>query len=94
MLTRSCVNLRVEGPAEYTTCAGLLEASSAVWPKTALFEIADAGIPLSKLAIGKPARRELVNDGYMSAATLAGCVAEAMDWGWGACPACMVARAR
>jgi len=49
---------------------------------SALFQIADNGVPLSKLIIGKPATRADANSGFMLASTLAGCVKEARSRGW------------
>ncbi|KAJ7504342.1 glycoside hydrolase family 18 protein [Mycena galericulata] len=71
-----------QGTAEYTTCAGLLTASSTTWPGSALFQIGASGVPLSKLVIGKPAGTGYANNGFMDAATLAGCVATAKSEGW------------
>ncbi|KAJ7043634.1 glycoside hydrolase family 18 protein [Mycena alexandri] len=71
-----------QGTSEYTTCAGLLTTSSSTWPKTALFQIAASGVPLSKLVIGKPAGTGDGNSGFMDASTLATCVAQAKAQGW------------
>ncbi|KAF5374494.1 hypothetical protein D9615_009116 [Tricholomella constricta] len=71
-----------QGEGEYTTCAGLLTASSTKWPQASLFQIADSGIPLSKLVIGKPANINGANNGYMSASELAQCVQQAKNKGW------------
>ncbi|KAJ6591530.1 glycoside hydrolase family 18 protein [Mycena vulgaris] len=71
-----------QGTSEYTTCANLLTTSSTTWPKTALFQIGASGVPLSKLVIGKPATTGAANNGFMSAATLAGCLATAKGQGW------------
>jgi hypothetical protein len=43
-----------QGTTEYTTCAGLLTASSSKWPNTAVFQLAAGGLPLNKIVIGKP----------------------------------------
>lgn len=71
-----------EGTSEYTTCAGLLTASSSAWPQTALFQIAANGVPLSKLVIGKPGTTSDASNGYIDPTTLAGCVAQAKGQGW------------
>jgi len=71
-----------QGTREYTTCFGLLTSSSHVFPHSALFQIHDSGIPLSKLVIGKPATRPDASNGFMSAATLATCVQKAKSKGW------------
>lgn len=73
----------IEGTDEYTTCNGLLNQSSSTWPNTALFQIANAGITLDKLVIGKPANSGDANNGYIDPSTLAGCVQQAKNQGWG-----------
>ncbi|KAF7370558.1 Glycoside hydrolase family 18 protein [Mycena sanguinolenta] len=70
-----------QGVSEYTTCTGLLTASSSTWPESALFQIGASGVPLSKLVIGKPATGD-ANSGFMDPATLATCVAQAKNEGW------------
>ncbi|KAJ7696589.1 glycoside hydrolase [Mycena rosella] len=71
-----------QGATEYTTCANLLTTSSNTWPKTALFQIAASGVPLSKLVVGKPGTTSAADNGFMAAATLAGCLATAKSQGW------------
>ncbi|KAG6821430.1 hypothetical protein H0H93_010154 [Arthromyces matolae] len=71
-----------QGSSEYTTCNGLLTASSSTWPESALFQIAANGVSLSKLVIGKPATSSDASNGYMSTSTLASCVATAKSQGW------------
>ncbi|KAJ7890477.1 glycoside hydrolase [Mycena olivaceomarginata] len=71
-----------QGTAEYTTCANLLTTSSTTWPQTAVFQIGASGVPLSKIVIGKPAGTGDGNSGFMDAATLATCVAQAKTQGW------------
>ncbi|KAJ7733931.1 glycoside hydrolase superfamily [Mycena metata] len=73
-----------QGASEYVTCAGLLTASSSVWPESALFQIAANGVPLNKLVIGKGATGADATNGYIDPATLAGCVAQAKSQGWSA----------
>ncbi|KAI0923950.1 hypothetical protein AcW1_006753 [Taiwanofungus camphoratus] len=73
-----------QGTDEYTTCNGLLNQSSSTWPNTALFQIANAGITLDKLVIGKPANSGDANNGYIDPSTLAGCVQQAKNQGWDA----------
>lgn len=72
-----------EGTSEYTTCDGLLANSSSTWPQSALFQIIDSGVDQSKLLIGKPATTGDANNGYMNTSTLAECVSQAKDQGWG-----------
>ncbi|KAF8216500.1 glycoside hydrolase [Mycena galopus ATCC 62051] len=71
-----------QGTSEYTTCAGLLTTSSSSWPGSAVFQIGASGVPLSKIVIGKPATSGDATNGYMSASTLAGCLATAKSQGW------------
>jgi len=73
-----------QGATEYTTCAGLLTASTSAWPETALFQIAANGVSLDKLVIGKPATASDASNGYIAPATLASCVSEAAADGWNA----------
>ncbi|KAF8182479.1 glycoside hydrolase superfamily [Mycena galopus ATCC 62051] len=73
-----------QGVTEYTTCAGLLTASSSQWPESALFQIAANGVPLNKLVIGKPATAADAGSGYMDPGTLATCLAQAKAKGWSA----------
>jgi chitinase len=73
-----------QGTTEYTTCSGLLTASSSAWPNTALFQIAAAGVSLDKLVIGKPATTADANNGYMNTTLLAQCVDSAYQQGWDA----------
>ncbi|KAF8435382.1 glycoside hydrolase family 18 protein [Boletus edulis BED1] len=73
-----------QGATEYTTCSGLLKASSSIWPETALFQIAANGVSLNKLVIGKPGTAGDASNGYMSTSTLASCVAQARSNGWNA----------
>ncbi|KAK0238913.1 glycoside hydrolase family 18 protein [Armillaria nabsnona] len=72
-----------QGTDEYTTCDGLLNMSSETWNGTALFQIADNGVDLSKLVIGKPATASDASNGYMDPGTLATCLGTAKDQGWG-----------
>ncbi|KAG8215703.1 glycoside hydrolase family 18 protein [Butyriboletus roseoflavus] len=73
-----------QGDSEYTTCSGLLYASSSSWPQTSLFEIAANGVALDKLVIGKPGIASDATNGYMDPSTLASCVSEAASAGWNA----------
>ncbi|KAK0217905.1 glycoside hydrolase family 18 protein [Armillaria fumosa] len=74
-----------QGNTEYTTCTGLLTASSSNSPQTALFQIASsAGVPLSKLVIGKPGTNSDASNGFMSASVLASCLKTAQGLGWNA----------
>ncbi|KAM5540643.1 hypothetical protein V8D89_005674 [Ganoderma adspersum] len=71
-----------QGASEYTTCSGLLTASSSTWANTALFQIIASGVPASKLVIGKPATSADATTGYMAASTLASCISQAKNQGW------------
>uniref|UniRef100_A0A8H8CHD2 GH18 domain-containing protein n=1 Tax=Psilocybe cubensis TaxID=181762 RepID=A0A8H8CHD2_PSICU len=73
-----------QGSSEYTTCTGLLTASSSTWPQSSLFQISANGVPLSKLVIGKPALTSDASNGFMSTSTLASCVSQAKAKGWSA----------
>ncbi|KAG1869307.1 glycoside hydrolase family 18 protein [Suillus tomentosus] len=71
-----------QGTTEYTTCNGLLYSSSTLWPESALFQIADSGVPLDKLVIGKPATAAQASNGYVDPTLLASCVSSAYASGW------------
>lgn len=71
-----------QGDSEYTTCSGLLTASSSTWPESALFQIIASGVDQNKLVIGKPATSSDASSGYMAPATLATCVEQAKNNGW------------
>ncbi|KAF8553127.1 glycoside hydrolase family 18 protein [Imleria badia] len=73
-----------QGTTEYTSCYGLIHASSSNWPESALFQISNNGVELDKLVIGKPGRSVDVNNGYMSLGKFAWCVSQAHDAGWDA----------
>ncbi|KAG8214826.1 hypothetical protein J3R82DRAFT_9975 [Butyriboletus roseoflavus] len=73
-----------QGATEYTTCAGLLTASSSTWPETALFQISANGVTLDKLVIGKPGTTSDASNGYIDPSTLATCVSQAATSGWDA----------
>ena len=74
-----------EGTTEYTTCDNLLNTSGGDWPQSSLFEIANAGVDLNKLVIGKPAQAAGdANNGYIPPDTLAGCLSQAKAKGWSA----------
>ncbi|KAJ7603875.1 glycoside hydrolase [Mycena polygramma] len=73
-----------QGVDEYTTCTGLLTASSSAWPQSSVFEIAANGVDLNKLVIGKPATTADATNGYMDPGTLSGCLAQAKAQGWSA----------
>jgi chitinase len=71
-----------QGTTEYTTCAGLLTASSSTWPNTAVFQLAASGVALNKIVIGKPATTADANNGYIDPNTLATCLQQAKAQGW------------
>jgi chitinase len=73
-----------QGTTEYTTCTGLLTESSMTWPNTSVFQIAEAGVTLDKLVIGKPATTADATNGYMNTSLLAECVDMAYEDGWDA----------
>lgn len=71
-----------EGASEYTTCSGLLTASTSAWPQTALFQIVANGVALDKVVIGKPAMASDASNGYIDPSTLASCVSQAATKSW------------
>lgn len=73
---------KTEG-SEYTTCDGLINNSGGQFPRSSLFEIADAGFPLDKLVVGKPGTPDDAS-GFIEPSVLAGCVSDAKDQGWNA----------
>ncbi|KAJ7230292.1 glycoside hydrolase family 18 protein [Mycena pura] len=73
-----------QGASEYTTCAGLLTASSSTWPESSVFQIAANGVPLNKIVIGKPAAGADATNGFMDPGTLSTCLAQAKAQGWSA----------
>ncbi|KAN0078085.1 carbohydrate-binding module family 5 protein [Tylopilus felleus] len=76
------VQVKTPGTSEYTTCSGLLTASSSTWPQSALFQIVASGVSQDKLLIGKPATTSDSANGYMAPSTLASCVSQAASHGW------------
>ncbi|KAG7093682.1 hypothetical protein E1B28_007340 [Marasmius oreades] len=72
-----------QGTSEYTTCSGLLTQSSATWPHSSLFEIAQR-VSLNKLVIGKPATQGDASNGFMTTSLLASCLQQAKGKGWSA----------
>ncbi|KAI0731318.1 glycoside hydrolase [Earliella scabrosa] len=74
-----------QGATEYTTCDSLLNKSGGPWPESSVFEIANAGIELNKLVIGKPAQAAGdASSGFIAPATLATCLSQAKAKGWNA----------
>ncbi|KAI0731324.1 glycoside hydrolase family 18 protein [Earliella scabrosa] len=71
-----------QGTNQYTTCDNLLNTSGGAWPQSSLFEIAETGVDLDKLVIGKPAQLGNANNGYIEPATLATCLSQAKAKGW------------
>ncbi|KAJ6525056.1 glycoside hydrolase family 18 protein [Mycena vulgaris] len=73
-----------QGASEYTTCTGLLTASSNTWPQSSVFQIAANGVSLNKIVIGKPATAADATNGFMDPGTLSTCLAQAKAQGWSA----------
>ncbi|KIK53910.1 glycoside hydrolase family 18 protein [Collybiopsis luxurians FD-317 M1] len=73
-----------QGASEYTTCGGLLTASSSSNPKSSVFEIEANGFDLNKIVIGKPAATADATNGQMDTSTLSQCVTQAQAKGWSA----------
>jgi len=61
-----------QGASCYTDFNGLFVTSAACpnFPSTALMEIANAGVPLSKLVVGKPVTIADAGSGFVTAANL------------------------
>ncbi|OBZ74820.1 Endochitinase 3 [Grifola frondosa] len=73
-----------QGATEYTDCNGLLTTSGGQFPSSSVFEIANQGIPLSRLVIGKLGSTADGSSGFMDPQTLGTCVAQAKSQGWSA----------
>lgn len=73
-----------QGTDMYTDCEGLLTKSGSSFPNTAVMQIADAGVDLNKIVIGKPGIASDASDGFLSTSTLASCVKQAQAKGWNA----------
>ncbi|KAH9892470.1 glycoside hydrolase [Cubamyces lactineus] len=73
-----------QGADIYTTCDSLLNTSGGDWPGSSLHEIANAGVPLDKLVIGKYAAAADGATGFMEPQDLSQCVAQAKNQGWNA----------
>lgn len=69
-----------EGSA-YTTCPGLLN-SSPEFPGSSIFEMSQAGVPLDKIVLGKPALTSDASTGFVDVQTLAQCVSQGAGQGW------------
>ncbi|KAI0329700.1 glycoside hydrolase [Cubamyces sp. BRFM 1775] len=74
----------VQGADIYTTCDSLLNTSGGDWPGSSLHEIANAGVPLDKLVIGKYATAADGATGFMDPQDLSQCIAQAKKQGWNA----------
>ena len=85
MLTASLLqyNIQFYNQGLYTDCAGLLDAAGAPFAGSALFEIANNGVDLNKLVIGKPGPGDATT-GIMDPALLGTCVDQATAKGWNA----------
>ncbi|KAI0065523.1 glycoside hydrolase [Artomyces pyxidatus] len=73
-----------QGSTEYTTCTGLLTQSGGSYPGSSVFEIANNGVELNKIVIGKPGNSGDADSGYMSPSSLSGCLSTAKSKGWSA----------
>ena len=73
-----------QGSDMYTDCEGLLTKSGSSFPNTAVMQLADAGVDLNKIVIGKPGIASDASDGFISTTTLASCVKQAQAKGWNA----------
>jgi len=74
-----------QGATCYVDYAGLFTNSNScgAFPGTSVYEISSYGIPLSKIAVGKPLTTADAGTGYVDAGSLAGFVKQASsDIGW------------
>lgn len=72
-----------QGDGVYGDCNTLVYKSGGSWPSTSVMEINSyAGVPLDKIVIGKPLDSGDAANGYIDAATLSKCAAEAQTQGW------------
>lgn len=69
----------------YTDCNGLFSESGSAFPNTAVKQLADAGVDLNKIVIGKPGiASDATNGGFMEPSELAQCIKQATANGWNA----------
>jgi len=73
-----------QGNDAYNTCNNLLTTSTSDFPKTSIFEIAQSGVSLNKLVIGKPCKQSDADNGFMDPTTLGECISQAKAKGWSA----------
>jgi len=59
-----------QGSSCYVDYAGLFQKSCSTFPSTSVGEIASAGIPLSKIVIGKPVTTADASNGWLSGSSL------------------------
>ncbi|KAI8974525.1 glycoside hydrolase [Trametes punicea] len=77
-------NIQFYNQGLYTDCDGLLNTSGGAFPGSSLFEIANNGVDLNKLVIGKPGSAADATNGFIDPATLGTCVDQAKAKGWSA----------
>lgn len=73
-------NMQFYNQGDYNDCTTLFD-SAANWPGTSVFELAQNGIPLEKIVVGKPGGPNDAEDGYMAPEALGACVADAVAKG-------------
>ena len=66
----------------YTDCDGLMTKSGSSEPKTSVMEIANAGVDLNKIVIGKPGEASDADNGFIDPSQLANCVQQGKAKGW------------
>ncbi|VDB96175.1 unnamed protein product [Peniophora sp. CBMAI 1063] len=72
-----------QGDRMYTDCDGLINQSGSDAPNTAVLQIAQAGVDMNKIVIGKLGKAsDADNGGYMSPSDIASCAKLARDKGW------------
>lgn len=77
-------NIQFYNQDDYSTCHTLLVESKGEWPNTALIQLNQVyGIPFEKMIVGKPAREQDADNGYIDPHKLAVCLANfAVPTGW------------
>jgi len=69
-----------QGSSDYSTYETLIETSDGWAPETAVLQIGNSGVPLSKIVIGKPVTQAgAVNTGYVDVNTLANIITQAVS---------------
>lgn len=77
-------NIQFYNQDDYSTCHSLLLKSEGEWPNTSLIQLNQVyNIPFEKMIVGKPAREQDADNGYINPHKLAVCLANfAVPNGW------------